>query len=271
MRLHRWTRILGVLLGMALLWAVAGSLRSGLAPWNLFSGTSRAAPPKDGNPCNPNAKKAGNPCNPNAGAAAKSGNPCNPCNPNGGAAAKAGNPCNPNGGAAAKSSNPCNPNGGTATKADNPCNPGAQTVGLRSNGSKIGWAREFKTWDATTGYVLSNSHGNRLVQTYIYPPEAVRVYKHNAELARLRKAEGYLPYPDGTEIAQESWLRNELGGPGQAGPVFFMRKEPGDHWHFGFTRDDLSLIGEGTGGKMQFCQECHSRATRRDSVYATER
>jgi hypothetical protein len=281
MQLNRWHRLAGVLLGMAMLWAVAGSLRSALNPFALFYGSPKAAPPntpaKPDNPCNPNAgaAKTDNPCNPNAGAQAS-----NPCNPNAGAA-KTDNPCNPNAGVQA--GNPCNPNAGA--QASNPCNPNAGgapaaaavRVGLQSNGAKIDWGRDFKTWDAVTGYVLSNSHGNRLVQTYIDPPEAVRVYKHNAELARLRKTAGFLPYPAGTRIVQESWLRNDVGGPGAPGPVFFMRKEDagydpaGGNWHYGFTRNDLALIGEGHEGKMEFCKACHARANQRDHVYATER
>jgi hypothetical protein len=274
---------------MAFLWALAGSSRTPLAP---FYGLPQAAPPKAANPdnpcnpCNPGAAKAGNPCNPGA---AKAGNPCNPCNPN---ARQAANPCNPDARQAAnpcnpdarQAANPCNPDARQAANpcnpggTDNPCNPGsASRVGLQTGAGKIDWGREFKSWDAVTGYVISNSHGNRLVQTYIYPSEAVRVYKHNAELARLRKTEGYLPYPRGTQIVQESWLRNELGGPGRPGPVFFMRKEPGGYdasggdWRYGFTRNDLSVVGEGHEGKMQFCKECHSRAERRDFVFATDR
>jgi hypothetical protein len=76
---------------------------------------------------------------------------------------------------------------------------------------------------------------------------------------------------------QESWLRNDVGGPGAPGPVFFMRKEDagydpaGGNWHYGFTRNDLALIGEGHEGKMEFCKACHARANQRDHVYATER
>ena len=156
---------------------------------------------------------------------------------------------------------------------------GVPVIALESpgNGGKIAWGRDFKTWDVVTGYVVSNSHGNRLVQTYVYPSEAARIYKHNAEQARLRKTEGFQDFPVGTQIVQESWLRNDLGGPGQAGPVFFMRKEragydPSGHdWHYGFTRNDLALIGEGHEGKLGFCKECHTRAERRDFVFATER
>jgi Cytochrome P460 len=288
MQLKRGVRIAGALLALAVLWAVAGHLRPGLNPLGLFSGTLRAAPPKAGNPCNPNSAKAGNPCNPNGAKAAKADNPCNPkagnpcnpkagnpCNPNGANASKAGNPCNPNGAKVAKAGNPCNPNGG---KAGNPCNPGAaRPVGLTSDGGKIEWGRDFHTWKPVTGFVISNSHGNRLVQTYIDPPEAARVYKHNAELSRLRKTEGYEPYPPGTRIMQESWLRNDSGGPGKPGPLFFMRKEAagydasGGDWEYGFTQTDLALVGEGHDGKMGFCKECHTRADKRDFVFATDR
>ena len=304
MRRNRWWTLAGVVIGAAFLWAVVGSFRSEFAPWSLFERQPRAAPPKPDNPCNPNAARAGNPCNPNA---ARAGNPCNPgarhagnpcsptakragnpCNPN---TARAGNPCNPG---AAKAGNPCNPN---AARAGNPCNPGAAKagnpcnpnaghasnaaapvrVGFQTNGVKIGWGRNFRSWDVVTGYVTSHSHGNRLVQTYVYPSAAARVYKHNAELARQRKTEGYQVYPPGTQIVQESWVRNDLGGPGKPGPVFFMRKQDpgydaaGSDWQYGFTRNDLDVIGEGHDGPMQFCKACHARADKRDFVYATER
>ncbi len=279
MKLHRLSKRTALFIAIAFLWAAAGTAEFSANPFTKLSGTSRAASPK--NSCNPCAPKAGNPCNPCSAKASnpcapKAGNPCNPCNP---CAPKAGNPCNP---CSAKASNPCNPcaakaGNPRATQAGNPCNPTTSTAGTGSGGEKIEWGREFKAWDAVTGYVKSHSHGNRLVQTYVYPPEAAKVYKLNAKLARLRKSRGFKAFPVGTRIVQESWSRNELGGPGGSGPVFFMRKEQsgydegGGDWRYGFSRDDLTRLGEGHDGKMGFCKDCHARVRPRDFVYATDR
>ena len=139
------------------------------------------------------------------------------------------------------------------------------------------WGSDFHTWDVVSGFVMSNSHGNRLVRTYISPHQAARIFNHNAELSRLDKTEGYLAYPAGTRIALQSWARNELGGAGQPGSIFFMRKESagsdpsGGDWSYAITGENLSLLGEGHDGKMAFCKECHARAQQRDYVFATQR
>ncbi len=248
MQLKRWMKVAGILVGVALLGSLAAGVRG---PFGLLPGfrtEPRAAPPDPG--------AAAAPATPTeAGAATPAATPTDA-----GQAAPAA-PATDAGAAAAP-----------ATPTD-----AVQASPQEGSGGKIGWGRDFKTWDVVTGYVVSNSHGNRLVQTYIYPSEAARIYKHNAELARLRKTEGFQDFPVGTQIVTESWLRNELGGPGEAGPVFFMRKErsgydpAGRDWHYGFTQNDLALIGEGHDGKLAFCKECHARAERRDYVFATER
>jgi Cytochrome P460 len=317
MHLNRWHRIAGLLLGMALLWAVAGSLHAPLDPFSLIVGVSRAAPtpsdttdkpaaPADSGaaaatdpaaPADPNASAPAAPADSGAAAAApmapadQAAMPAAPMAPANQAATPAA-PMAPADTSAGATMAPADTGTGAtmAPASMQPAQPAPaaqeappasatmpMSPGLQSSGGKIEWGRDFHTWDVATGYVISASHGNRLVQTYIYPPEATRVFRHNSELALLHKMEGYEAYPVGTQIVQESWLRNDLGGPGAPGPVFLMRKESpgydpaGGDWRYGFTRDDLSLIGDGHEGKMQTCKECHARAKPRDYVYGTER
>jgi hypothetical protein len=288
----------GWLLSLALLWSLSGAFGYALSGWLAAPPTAHAASPqnpdnpcaaKGSNPCNPDPAKGSNPCNPELVKRAQAANPCNPdlvkaanpCNPD---AAQAANPCNPDATQAAnpcnpdatQAANPCNPD---AAQAANPCNPDAARAGLSASGAgqRIDGAEAFQNWSAVTGYVFSPPHGNRLVRTFIDPPAAAEIYKKNAELARLRKASGFKPYPPGTRILQQSWLRNEQGGAGKPGPLFLMRKEQpgydpdGADWHYGFAASDKRLIGEGHDGKMQFCEDCHAQANRRDFVYATER
>ena len=138
------------------------------------------------------------------------------------------------------------------------------------------WAKDYRTWNVVSGYVLSSSHGNRIVQTYISPPEAARIYKENATLRREQRP-GFNSYPEGASILQRSWVPDLNGAPGEPGPMFFMRKESsgydseGGDWRYGLAREDFSIIGQGFSKEMAFCKECHSQVQDRDFLYSVDR
>jgi hypothetical protein len=204
---------------------------------------------------------------PNSGArspwagTAQAANPCNPCAP------RRANPCNP---CAPRRANPCAP------KAANPCNPCAPKGGAQSV-SLIEWGRDYTIYQRTTGFVESASHGGRLVVTFVTPKSAADVYRVNAKLVRENKTGGFKRFPVGTVIAKESFLKDDKGGPGQRGPVFFMRKEKagydkeGGDWRYAFTQPDFALIAEGNAGDVAFCRSCHLAVKNRDFVYAVDR
>jgi len=224
-----------------------------LPRWATWSGNARAA-----NPCSPRSTSAANPCSPGS---SKGVNPCNPCAP------KAANPCAP------KAANPCNP---CAPKAANPCNPcspkaAAQAVSL------VEWGRDYSVYQRTTGFVESASHGGRLVVTFVAPKSAADAYRVNAKLVRDKQSQGFKLFPAGTVIVKESFVKDGKGGPGQRGPVFFMRKEKagydpeGGNWRYAFTQPDFTLIAEGKTGDVAFCRSCHLAVKARDFVYAVDR
>jgi hypothetical protein len=228
-------------------------------PW---TGSARAA-----NPCNPCSPRRANPCNP---CSPKAGNPCNPCAP------KAVNPCNPCNPCAPKAANPCNPCNPCAPKAANPCNPCAPKAGAQSV-ALVEWGRDYSVYPRTTGFVESASHGGRLVITFVAPANAADVYRANAKLVRENKSGGFKPFPAGTVIVKESFIKDGNGGPGQRGPVFFMRKEQrgydpeGGNWRYAFSQPDFTLIAEGKSGDVAFCRSCHMAVKARDFVYAVDR
>jgi hypothetical protein len=116
-----------------------------------------------------------------------------------------------------------------------------------------------------------------LVVTFVAPKNAADVYRANAKLVRENKSSGFKPFPAGTVIVKESFLKDDKGGPGQRGPVFFMRKEKagydndGGNWRYAFTQPDFSLIAEGNSGDVAFCRTCHLAVKNRDFVYAVDR
>lgn len=250
------------------------------------------------NPCAAAAKKTNpdNPCNPCA-SAAKDGseaNPCNPCNPCGGAAKDTAgdNPCNPDNQISEEDGDTNNDRDSNndresdedtesvLVKESNPCNPcsaGGKPVGFGRSGGTVNWAKDYRSWPVVSGYVKSASHGNRLVQTFITPAQSASIFKNNSRLILERRTRGFKPYPQGTLIVQESWVRNDTGAPGRPGPIFFMRKESpgydeqGGDWHYGMAHKDMTVIGEGKTTGMSVCKECHTRARSRDFVFSTDR
>jgi hypothetical protein len=209
------------------------------------------------NPCNPCAPKNANPCNP---CQAKPANPCNPCAP------KKANPCNP---CSAKPANPCNP--------CNPCSPGAKP---KTTGARLSFGTDYTSskFEKTTGYVPSASHGDRLVVTFVNPPEAAKIYRANAEMRRAGKTSGFKAFPAGTTIAKPSWFKNAEGKPGKPGPLFVMKKQAknydpsGNDWSYGFADPPgYESFGEGFEGPVAFCKACHLAVKNQDFVYAVDR
>lgn len=280
MRCKRWWKRAGLSAALTLLWIVAASLSQPplLAQSDQPASSKATQPTQDAaSPAasdtatqQPAAAPAADASAQSSTAAAKtpqaSGTKPAPAPGGAGAEPAAATPAVPAGAAA-----PGTPPPQAGTEEPNPqASPSA-------GAGPLDWGKDFRTWTVVTGYVLSNAHGNRLVQTYVTPAAAAKVYKRNAELALMRESTGYEDYPADTKIAMESWLRNALGGPGKPGPVFFMRKRGdtydlgGNNWEYAFTHSDLSVIADGHSGKMQFCKDCHSGADNCDFVWAVRR
>lgn len=161
---------------------------------------------------------------------------------------------------------------GQAATAEKP--PPQPPPARSADGEPLPWTEGYDGWTLVTGYVRSDSHGGRIVATYVTPEGAAEVYEDNAEAIRLHTFERLRPYPAGTRIALTSWDVNAEGGPGRPGPLFFMRKEPpGTPWQYVFTRRDRRVLREGTADDdgVAFCAECHGRVPERDRVFATGR
>ncbi|HKI99759.1 MAG TPA: cytochrome P460 family protein [bacterium] len=273
MQRKRWWRLAAVLIGTALLWALAGGLGTTIAPqralaakwWLADSKADSEAKKEPEAPAEPEKATAEQP----------------PAEPE--QAEPAATEAKPEPEAPAEpmkaAAEPAKEAPAAMAAPEPPKEPAAsaEPMAPAAPGDMIDWAQDYRTWDVATGYVLSDAHGHRLLQTFIHPHKAAEVYRHNSQLALLRKTKGFEPYPVGTEIVAESWTRNGLGAPGKAGPVVFMRKHgpgydpAGGDWEYAIAEPNLALMGEGHTGKMAFCKECHTRVQSRDFVYATER
>ena len=291
----KWRMVFGGVVSIAGLWIAGAAMDYAVRPLSSIFPAAQAKTPcspkkgKGNNPCNPCAAKAqrNNPCNPCNPCAAKArrNNPCNPCNP---CAAKARrnnpcnpcNPCNPRR-AAANRDNPCNPcnPGRAALNSDNPCNPcNPCAVGQRSRGPawKISWGQDYRSFEKIGDLKLSLDHGNRLVVSYVSPKSSARIFRRNAQRVRSNRKTGYQDYPVGTVIVEESWDRGPAGKKEDVGLLFFMKKEKsgrdssGGNWRYGYTRSDFSVVGEGNGGKVGYCAQCHSAAKGRDYVFTLD-
>ena len=256
----KWRLALGGVVSIAGVWIAAAAMDFAARP--LFSIFPAA---QAQNPCSPKKGKRKNPCNPCAAKAGRN-NPCNPCNPNR-AAVNRDNPCNP-----------CNPNR-AALNSDNPCNPcNPCGVGRRKRGParKISWGRDYRSFDKVNQLKLSLDHGNRLVVSYVSPKSSARIFRRNAKRSLANRKTGFRDYPVGTVIVEESWDRGSAGKKEDVGLLFFMKKEKSDSdpsggkWRYGYTRSDFSLVGEGNGGKVGYCAQCHSKAKERDYVFTRD-
>jgi len=126
------------------------------------------------------------------------------------------------------------------------------------------------TWKVYRGWkkvndkpVLSETHGNRWVFTYLNKP---------AEGAALA---GKFPFPPGAVLAKESF-ENEGGKPGAKGPLFLMEKRKkgydaaNNDWHYAVVNPDgtVAMSGSGKDGSpTQFCAACHESAKVNDFVF----
>lgn len=141
----------------------------------------------------------------------------------------------------------------------------------------LDWGAAYAQWLPVTGYLVSLSHGSRLVRIRATPMPAAKIYVRNAEQLRHLNPQGVKAYSVGTLIAMASW---DLGADyrrGTSGPIFFMKKEPpgydppGGDWRYGMTRTDLSVLAEGKDGRAAGCRTCHLYAKAQDFVYASDR
>lgn len=141
---------------------------------------------------------------------------------------------------------------------------------------KLEWGTGYRSWPAVSGFVTTRFHGGRIVQTYIFPAEAVNVFNENSRNARMRKKDGFRRFPPGTVIVQRTWARNTLGGAGEEGPLFMMRKEPSGYdadngdWQYVLASKDFNIIGEGRSAQVVPCQQCHGSVKNRDYVFASQ-
>lgn len=158
------------------------------------------------------------------------------------------------GGALAQTSNPC------ATK-----NPGAaKTAGAVKDPAAEAAFKQYKRWKKVNpDPVLSASHGNRYVFTYL---------NKTAEPAGLQ---GTFPFPKGAVLAKKSFEAQD-GKPGSQGPLFIMEKRgkgydsAHGYWHWAVLepRGAVSMSGSGKeGSPTNFCAACHSVAKANDYVF----
>ncbi len=145
--------------------------------------------------------------------------------------------------------------------------------------AKLDYGTNYRdgSFEKTTGFVSSASHGNRLVVTYISPAASARIYRANAAKVRAGNPCNMGSFPAGTTIVKESFMKDREGGPGRKGPLFVMKKEgdgydsSGNNWRYGFTRPDYRVIGDGFTGPVAFCKACHMSMRNQDFVFAVDR
>jgi hypothetical protein len=124
--------------------------------------------------------------------------------------------------------------------------------------------KQYKEWKkVNTEPVLSASHGNRYVFTYL---------NKIAEPSGLR---GNFPFSKGAVLAKESFETQD-GKPGPQGPLFIMEKRGEGYdrahanWHYAVVdpSDTVSLSGSGhEHSPTQFCSACHAMAKANDYVF----
>ena len=168
--------------------------------------------------------------------------------------AQAKNPC------AAK--NPCTAKNPCAAKK-NPCAAKSGAAAVRDAKAQATF-KDYKSWKkVNTEGVLSATHGNRYVFTYL---------NKTAEPAGLN---GKFPFPPGAVLAKESF-ENQGGKPGEKGPLFIMEKRAKGYdaqnadWHYAMVDPSgaVTMSGNGKqGSPTQFCAACHQSAKANDYVF----
>jgi hypothetical protein len=109
------------------------------------------------------------------------------------------------------------------------------------------------------------------------PWAAAQTYFRNAETIRHLRPDLVTPFPVGTIIAMQTWDIAANDTRGDAGPIFFMKKEPagydpeGGDWRYAMTRADLTALADGKDGRATACRTCHMTMKDRDYVPAIDR
>src|SRR5262245_46184802 len=124
--------------------------------------------------------------------------------------------------------------------------------------------KEYKAWrKVNTEPVLSASHGNRYVFTYL---------NKAAEPSGLR---GNFPFSKGAVLAKESFEAKD-GKPGAQGPLFIMEKRGEGYdrghanWHYAVVDPSGAVSSSGSGHERsatQSCSACHAMAKANDYVF----
>jgi hypothetical protein len=124
--------------------------------------------------------------------------------------------------------------------------------------------RQYKAWrKVNTEPVLSTSHGNRYVFTYL---------NKTAEPSGLQ---GSFPFANGAVLAKESF-EGQDGKPGPQGPLFIMEKRGEGYdrahanWHYAVVDPSGAVSLSGSGHERtptQFCSACHAMAKANDYVF----
>ncbi len=139
------------------------------------------------------------------------------------------------------------------------------------------WMADYKNWPKATGYLISRAHGYRIAMTHASTTQTAEVFRNNAERTRHLEDRGFQNFPAGSALAMETWEINPDGSPGQAGPVFFMRKEAAGYdsaagdWQYAMTRSNLEVIAEGKDTHLSACKTCHASAKGTDFVPPVDR
>jgi Cytochrome P460 len=161
--------------------------------------------------------------------------------------------------------------GGGRSLAANPCaakNPCAANPAAMKDPVAEATFKEYRAWKkVNTQPVLSASHGNRYVFTYL---------NKAAEPSGLL---GIFPFSKGAVLATESFEAKD-GKPGPQGPLFIMEKRGEGYdrghanWHYAVVdpRGAVSLSGSGhERSPTRFCSACHAMAKANDYVFGNGR
>jgi len=168
---------------------------------------------------------------------------------------------------------------GTAVRAQMADTKTADTAAAmpQAAGDKLDWGTDFETWTFATGYMYGRGHGSRLVRIRVTPWSAAQTYVHNAETIRHLRPDLVTSFPVGTMISMQTWDITAADTRGEAGPIFFMKKEPagydpdGGDWRYGMTRADHTVLADGKDGRATACRTCHLGMKDRDFVQAVDR
>lgn len=139
------------------------------------------------------------------------------------------------------------PQAGSAGPAANPCagkNPcAAKQRGAPRDATAEAALQVYRGWKKVNeAPVLSQTHGNRFVFTYVNPTAA------RAALS------GAFPFPVGAVLAKESF-ENDGGKAGPKGPLFVMEKRARGYdperndWHYAMLNPDVSWPWRATVGR----------------------